>query len=308
MDDAVGAELVRREHAAEGREERLDVRGVGSGISRIALELCIGRSQHEHALPGDRARTAGVVEERDPGAPVAVEREKGVHSLAQPRQRPRQGILEATDRIEPRTGRAHDGVAPKRQPGTRLRVLENGRSNPPARPLERDNPDVVERDGPRPCGGAHRRERQARVVRTCLVDEGARTDRCSVDRRERRGERGPQQPWEWTAEARHQRVDGEAGYQLRDAARVAALDDEQQRKRTHEVRSDAGCQGRALVLQLADEAEVARGEVTEATVQKLRRRGRGLAAKVARIDEGDPQAPGCRLVGDPASDDAGADH
>ena len=74
------------------------------------------------------------------------------------------------------------------------------------------------------------------------------------------------------------------------------------------MRSDAGCQGRALGLQLADEAEVARGEVTEATVQKLRRRGRGLAAKVARIDEGDPQASGCRLVGDPASDDAGADH
>jgi transcriptional regulator NrdR family protein len=51
---------------------------------------------------------------------------------------------------------------------------------------------------------------------------------------------------------------------------VAALDDEQKGKRTHEVRGDASSQGIALRLQLADETEVASGEIAEAAMEELR--------------------------------------
>jgi hypothetical protein len=133
MNDAVGTKLVTRKYAAERAKERLDVLGIGSGAGGVALEGRIRRAEHEHALPGNRERTAGIVEERHSGTPLALERKEGVHALAQSRQWSGTRILEATNEIEPRAGGAHDRATAKRQLRTCAHVLQNGRRNPPVR-------------------------------------------------------------------------------------------------------------------------------------------------------------------------------
>ena len=75
----------------------------------------------------------------------------------------------------------------------------------------------------------------------------------------------------------------------------------EERHAVHEVRGDDARQRPALVVRLADEADVAEPQVAKAAVDQLRRSARRPAAEVAAVDECDSEAVGgsrrcdCRL-------------
>jgi hypothetical protein len=64
----------------------------------------------------------------------------------------------------------------------------------------------------------------------------------------------------------------------------------------------------ALVMGLADEANVPEPEIAEAAVDELRGSTRGARTEVAAIHERDSEARARRLGGDPRADDAASDH
>ena len=155
---------------------------------------------------------------------------------------------------------------------------------------------------------ADRRQRQSSVVRQRLGDDPARGDRLAPYRRDQcLGRSDAQAARQRPATRREPCIDWEREVQLRGARTRTALYREHQRQGRHQVRCNSRRDRPALGLEPTDEPDVSRREVAEPAVEELGRCGRGGAAEVACVDEGDAQAVACRFVRDPASDNSTAD-
>ena len=88
---------------------------------------------------------------------------------------------------------------------------------------------------------------------------------------------------------------------------AAAVEREHEREPPDEVRRDDAHQHAALVMRLANEAEVPELEVAQPAVDQLRGGARRGAAEVAAIDERDSEPDPRRGRGDAGADDPAAD-
>ena len=88
----------------------------------------------------------------------------------------------------------------------------------------------------------------------------------------------------------------------------SAVEREEERQPLDQVRRDDAHQVAALLVRLADEADVAHLQVAQAAVDELRRGARRRAGEVAALDERDVEAVRGRRLGDPGADDPAADH
>ena len=101
---------------------------------------------------------------------------------------------------------------------------------------------------------------------------------------------------------RHARADS-----LRVVGQLAAVDSDHRGKGIDEVGGDVR-QRAALTKGLANDAELEVSEIPEAAVDELRSGGRGRAAEVLLLDEGDGEAAGGGVVGDGGARYTAADH
>ena len=103
-------------------------------------------------------------------------------------------------------------------------------------------------------------------------------------------------------------IENKAGLNRQAPVRAAAVEGKQERQTLHEMRRDDVHQQSALVMGFAYEADVAKPQVAQATVDQLRGGGRRAGAEVGLVEERDGEAGTCRLGGDSGSDDPGSDH
>ena len=303
---AVGAEERAVERDRGLVEDLVDVRAVHLHVVGLPVVEPVGRPEQQHPLPrhgeGDPDL---VVRDRQRRRPVLLRLEHDVRALAEPHRRPRTRFLQAADVVDPRAGGVDDSARPHLD---RLSVdghLPAGDASASA--VQRGDLGVVEHRRARRRRGADVGEAQPAVVRPRVRVEPARAEALRAQsRHEALRALGVDEPVQ--ARAGERLVEDDPGLHDQRPVRPAAVEREQERQPADEVRRTDAHQVPALLVSLADEADIAEPQVAQAAVDQLGRGARGRSAEVGAVDERDGEAGVGGLGRDPGADDPRADH